>query len=375
MKILQVAPYFYPYVGGQERYVKNLAMALAARGHEVKVFTSNYPKSKKYEVIQGVEIRRFEILCRPFNNPISPTLFFNIIKYCKDFDIIHCHNEHALVSQYCLLAKLNYGIPLIITCHGQLRFNHPLKDLIERMYSKTFGAVLLRWADRVITISQSDKKYIQSLGVPLENIRIIPNGVNPNFYCSKQLDLPEDLVFKGKIILFVGPVIKRKGPHILIQAIPHIVKKYPNVAFIFAGDGDFRYEAERLSNLLHVEKWTHFLGYLTQEQLYALYKHCDILVLPSFSEALSYTILDAFAFSKPVVSTQIPCIEDYLSDIALLVPPGDYKALAEAILHLLNNPELAKELGEKGKKMVETNFRWDIVTSKIEEVYTEVLKK
>jgi len=377
MKILQVAPYYYPYIGGQERYVRSLARALAARGHEVKVLTSNFPKSKNREVMDGIEVRRFKPLCKPLNNPISPALFFHIVRECKGFDVIHCHNEHAALSLYSAWAKSRLKIPLIITCHGQLRFDHPIKDLFERVYSKTIGSMLLKRADKVIVISQSDKKYICSLGVPVENIEVIPNGIDPSYFNDNmRSNVNEELNFKGKkVILFVGPLIKRKGPQVLVQAIPFVVKEYSNLLFVFVGTGNFKREVEKLSKLLHVENYTKFLGYVPKEKLYSLYKRCEILVLPSFSEALSYTILDAFMFSKPVISTQIPCISDYLSETAILTPPGDYKSLAKAILQLLDEPNMAKEYGRKGRELIETSLRWDLVVDRIEAVYTDVLRK
>jgi glycosyltransferase involved in cell wall biosynthesis len=375
MKVLQVSPYFHPYVGGQERYVRCLARALVDRGHTVEVFTSNFPNGKEYEVIDGIQVRRFNFLCRPLNNPITPMLLFSLIRHCKDFDIIHAHNEHAAVSQYCALAKSYSNVPLVVTCHGQLKFDHFAKDLIEHSYSKTLGAKLLKKADKVITISDSDKNYVHSLGVPLEKIRVIPNGVDLTRYNFQHIDPPKRMIFEGKqVVLFVGPLLKRKGPQVLIQTIPLIVKEHPDVVFVFVGGGNFKVEMEKLSRTLHVEKYTHFTGYIPENLLYNLYQRADVFVLPSFSEALSYTILDAFIFSKPVVSTLIPCIKDYLSGYALLVPPGDSEALAHAVVSLLSDKKLAKKLGEKGRRLVETCFKWDVIVEKILQIYHELLK-
>jgi len=374
MRILQVSPYFPPYVGGQERYVRSLAKGLADRGHKVTVFTSNFPKGKKNKDIDGIEVRRFDFLCRPLNNPIFPTLAFQLIKHCKNFDIIHTHNEHTFTSQCCSLAKSYSKVPLVVTCHGQLRFDQLAKDLIERTYSKTLGARLLKKADMVIAISDSDKKHIHSLGVPMEKIRVIPNGVDLARYSFEPNDPPERMIFEGKqVVLFVGPLLKRKGPQVLIQAIPLITKENPDVVFVFVGGGNFKEETEKLSQTLNVEKYTCFTGYVSEDQLHYLYQRSDVFVLPSFSEALSFTILDAFVFSKPVVSTQIPCIKDYLSGTALLVQPRDFKALARAVVNLLSDKKLARELGARGRRLVETHFRWDIVVRKVLEVYCEAL--
>jgi len=342
MRILQVTPYFHPYVGGQERYVRSLSRALVSRGHTVEVFTSNFPKSEESETIDGIQVRRFDFLCRPLNNPISPIILFELIRRHRDFDVIHCHNEHAAMSQYCALTKSYSKLPLIITCHGQLKFDQPAKDLFERTYSRTLGAMLLKKADKVITISNSDREYIHTFDVPLERIKVIPNGVDVNRYSAQKFEPPEDMLFEGKrVILFVGPLIKRKGPHVLVQAIPSIVEEDPDLVFVFAGKGDFKEEVERLSQTLKVEKYTRFLGYVPEDQLHYLYKRSEALILPSFSEALAYTILDAFVFSKPVISSLIPCIRDYLGDTALLVQPGDSEALGKAVLRLLSDRKLA----------------------------------
>ncbi len=377
MRILQVSPYFYPYVGGQERYVRSLAKGLIDRGHEVEVFTSNFPRGKRRETIDGIDVKRFDPLCRPLNNAISPSIFFALIKHHHDFDLVHCHNEHAALSQYCGLTKPLSKVPLVITCHGILRFDNLAKDLFEHAYSTTMGARLLKKANKVIAISDSDKTYIKSLGVHLDRIEVIPNGVDVaryNYENTRSM-LPRNETFQGKrIILFVGPVIKRKGPHILLQAIPKVIREYPNVIFIFTGKGDFSENLEQLSHAMNLEEYTRFLGYVPDDQLHSLYQRSEALVLPSFSEALSYTILDAFAFSKPVISSQIPCIKDYLSETALLVQPGDSEGLADAILQLLDDEKLAEELGARGRKLVETRFTWDAVVNRVEKIYYDLVK-
>ncbi len=376
MRILQVSSYFYPYIGGQERYVRNLARGLLDRGHTVEVLTSNFPKSKKNETIDGMEVRRFDFVCKPLNNPISPMLLFHVTRHCREFDLLHCHNERAAVSLYCALTKSWSNLPLILTCHGHARFDQLARFsyLIERAYSTTLGARILRKADKVVAISDSDKEYVSSLGVPLEKIRVIPNGVDLTQYNFQGSDLPKGLMIEGKqVILFVGPLIKRKGPQVLVQAIPLIVEENPDAFFVFVGKGNFKEEVEKLSRKLGVERYTHFTGYIPENQLHYLYQQSEVFALPSIGEALAYTILDAFVFSKPVVSTLIPCIKDYLSDSALLIQPEDFKALAEAVLCLLNDKKMAKELGKKGRRLVETRFTWNAVVNQVEGIYKEIL--
>ena len=373
MRILQISPHFHPFVGGQERYVRCLGRALADLGHEVVVFTSNFPKSKKHEVIDGMEVYRFDILLQPLRNPVTPGMFSFIIKKCGDFDVTHVHNEHSFVSNLCTLVKTYFKIPLVVSCHGQLNFDRYAKDLIERFYSKTLGTMVFKQADRIIAISNSDKEYISSLGVSPNKISVIPNGIDLSKYHNPMPVGSTEFDFEGKkVILFVGPIIRRKGPHILIESISKIVKDFPNVVFLFVGGGDFKKETEKMAQNLHIEEYTHFTGPISNLKLAQAYQRSDVFVLPSFSEALSYSILDAYAFSKPVVSTLTPCVSEYLNDTALLVPTGDVDALASAIKLLLMDEKLAKKFGEKGKKLVETCFTWEAVVKKILEIYDEV---
>ena len=373
MRILQISPHFHPFVGGQERYVRCLGEALVDRGHEVAVFTSNFPGSKKHEVIDGMEVYRFDTLLKPLGNPVTPGMVSFMIKKCGEFDVTHVHNEHSFVSNLCTLVKPYAKMPLVVSCHGQLNFDRSVKDLIERFYSKTLGTLVFKQADRIIAISNSDKQYISSLGVSPNKISVIPNGIDLSKHHNPMPIGSTEFDFEGKkVVLFVGPIIRRKGPHILIQSILRIVKDFPNVVFLFVGGGDFKKEAEKMAQNFHIEKYTHFTGPISSLKLAQAYQRSDIFVLPSFSEALSYSILDAYAFSKPVVSTLTPCVSEYLNDTALLVPTGDVGALASAVKLLLMDEKLAKKFGDKGKKLVETCFTWEAVVKKILEIYDEV---
>jgi glycosyltransferase involved in cell wall biosynthesis len=375
LKILQVSPFFYPFVGGQERYVRSLGRSLVKLGHDVVVLTSNFPKGRRHEVVDGMDVYRFSMISKPLGNPIAPNVFFNAVKWGNKFDVVHVHNEHSFLSNICVLAKACCNSPLIVSCHGQLEFNQPMKDLIVRAYDKTFGALVFNHADRIITISEADKRYVASLGISVDKINVIPNGIELSEDRAIEGN-PRGFDFEGKqVVLFVGPIIRRKGPHILIQAIPKIVEDFENLVFLFVGGGTFKPEAQRLAKKLGVEDYTYFTGFISDHEVAYAYQQSDIVALPSFSEALSYSILDAFAFSKPVVSTSTPCITEYLNDSVLLVPLGDVEALASAIELLLTNNKLAKELGEKGRRLVETRFIWDFVVEEILEVYHEVARK
>lgn len=375
MRILQVSPYFFPYIGGQERYVQSLSQALVDLGHSVEIFTSDYPKSTEHEKLRKIRIRRFHCLARPLNNPITPTMLFHLRNRFDDFDLVHTHNEHGFPSLCCSMVRPLTKVPLLVTCHGRLRYDQQTKDLVERVFSQTFCARVFKTADRVLAMSDQDAEYIHSLGASKENIRVIPNGVNLGHY-SQIEELPRQFSFQDKkLVLFVGPLIKRKGPHVLVQAIPQIVKEYPETVFLFIGKGNYKSEVEELSKKLGVEEYTCFAGYVPESRLHAFYSRSDIFVLPSISEALPYTVLDALAFSKPVVTTLLPGMKENFTEGAILIPPKDVNALARSLITLLGDERYCKELGAKGRKLVETRFDFDVVVRKILNVYEELLRK
>jgi len=97
MKILQVCPYFYPFLAGQEQYVLQLSKKLLKYGENMDVYTSNYSNLKDFEIIDGINVHRFDMIAAPLNNPIS-IKFLGIFHKLKSFDIIHIHNEHSFFS-------------------------------------------------------------------------------------------------------------------------------------------------------------------------------------------------------------------------------------------------------------------------------------
>lgn len=378
MNILQIVPYFLPYQGGQERHIYHLSKELIKKGHRVTIITSNYPISEKSEIFEGIQILRHKCFFRPLRNPITPTMLkrFNQL---KDFDLIHIHNEHSFSSNVAAIFKYHTKKPLVITCHGQLKFNNYFKDGFELLYNRTFGRFVFNKTDRIIALSNSDKEYISSLGVNSKKIHVIPNAVDLSNF-SMEIDSANYNNFintfglkNKKVILFVGPLIRRKGVEYLLKSIQDVANQFDDVVFLFVGGGDYLNNAMQQSKLLEIEEYVCFTGAISDLELLYAYKSSDIFVLPSVSEGLPTTILEAFSFALPVISTDIPGVRDHFKDYALLVPPYNSGDLAMAIKKLLGNSDLANTLGQNGKNLVESQFTWDNVATQIENMYYELV--
>lgn len=378
MKIVQVTPYYPPHTGGIERYVHNLSRALADRGHEVTVLTANIPVGSPVEIDDGVTVKRSTCLARPFSDPFVPS-FFRLGRELAGADVLHVHNAYSCAALGGAFARRRYGVPTVLTHHGQHLFGSPLKDLVVTLYRKTVERRLVNGIDRVVVLSPSDAAYVSTFGVETERIAVIPNAICPQDFLS-QIDgdtggFDERYRLNGrKRILFVGQISTRKGVDVLVRAASLVVKGQNGNApvFVFAGDGDYLDPARQLACSYGIEDYVRFPGKVSFRDLVSAYRSSDLYVLPSLSEGMPTVILEAMFFGLPVVTTDLPCLRDNFGDHAVLVPPRDEHALARAVMGLLDDPERCRRLSEGGQAFVRSNYTWDKVVLAYERLYEQM---
>lgn len=374
MRILQVAPYFPPYPGGQERYVRALSQALAEQGHEVKVLTSKYPPDTDPTDTQGVEVIRVKPVARILRNPLLPKMLTR--EHLAEWaDVVHCHNEHATSSNIVAYWKQRMDFPAVLTCHGQLRFGNKLADAVESIYSRTLGSWTLQQMDRVIALSRTDERFLVDLGVEDSRTRIIPNAVDSvpsrdddavrRFRDSYGLD-------SHPLILFVGPMLHRKAPQTLVRAMCDVTREHPDAKALFTGAGGALGECRKLAQDLDIGDRVIFTDHVTDEELDAAYHAASLLAFTSTSEGLPTTILEAMGAGLPVVAARLGPLEDWFSDVASIVE-ADPDAVAEGITSLLDDPEKRRSMSKAGERYVKERFTWERVSRDIVDVYESVL--
>ena len=364
MRILQIAPYFLPYLGGQERYVYYLSRELVRKGHEVTVVTANYPQGAEREEIDGIQIHRHRCLARPLRNPIAPGML-QAGKLAKQFDLIHAHNEHSSAANIAAWIKHRCKCPLVITSHGELVFGSKSADLFRNLYWNTLGKMTLKSADRITVATPSEKnRLVDQLKLNPDTIDLLPVGIDLEYWDS-QLTANSD-TFKRthqlsgrKILLVATQLIKRKGVGYLLEAMPAIIQAHPDALLAIAGSGDEEQNLNQQTVTLGLTHHTRFLGQLNDQQLAQAYQSADLFILPSLSEGQPTCVMEAWAFSRPVVATRITGVVDYFDKTAMLAEPKNPASLAASIITLLSNPELAQNLGARGRKLVESRFCWN----------------
>lgn len=376
MRVLQVASYFYPHMGGLETHVYNLSKSLVRRGHEVAIYASNIPPCERRESLDGIEVRRYDPVCEIMGNPIVPSMLGALLK-ARDFDIVHAHDEHALTANLAALKRSLDGRPLIVTSHGRLSLNGLAEKILLHLYERTMMRLTFRYADGVIALSESDRRYISGLGTDSNKIRVIPNAIDPSRYelaVDKESFLARYGLEGRRLILYTGQLLWRKGVQYLIDAMPEVLGEIRDARLVILGEGEYGRELLRRVRERRLQDYVLFLGRASEEELMAAFSSCDVFVLPSLVEGLPTVVLEAMFFGKPVVAAAIPGVVDYFNKTAYIVPPGSVKGLSEAIVDVLSDRGSAVRRGGDGRRLVEERFTWKRVINSVISMYEEKIE-
>ncbi len=295
-------------------------------------------------------------------------LRLSVAMKCRKCRLVHFHDAHSLAvgSAAASVAK----VPLRVISR---RVDFPLKKnyLSRKKYRKNI--------DLIIAISQGVKKVLVKGGINTLKIKVIPSGIDyspfedaaSSDYLRKELSFePEDF-----LVGIVAHLADHKGHEYLIEASRILKQKAPRIKMIIVGDGPLQMKLSKKAKEIKVEEMVFFLGF--REDIPQILASLDLFVLSSKLEGMGTSIMDAMASSLPVVATRVGGIPEVVVDgeTGLLVPPKNPEALAEAILRIYNNRELAEQLGQKGHEVVHAKFSAEAMAAKIIKEYDRLAKK
>lgn len=377
MKIFQVVPYFPPCIGGMEFYVQRLSEEFAARGHEVIVFTSSKSGFSYYEKVNGVKICRLKTLTKVYNVPIVPSLFWKLLREKKP-DIIHAHQYPVFFSDVSAAMSRLRRMVLLLHVHVISEPRSVFSSFISEMYYRTVGRLTFKTAHGVVTPSFAYKSMLAEMGVEPEKIRVIPYGIDLSRFDFKN----DGEAFRKRyncdgssVILSVGRLNYQKGFQYLLKAMPIVLQKIPDAKLVVVGDGEQFTYLNELSQSLGLSNSVIFTGALPPMGIPDAYAAADVFVLPSIFESFGIALIEAQAAGKPVVGTRVGGAPEALQEdeTGFLVDPGDSEQLGEAIIRVLSDEELAREMGENGKKFVEARFDIRNIVDDVTAVYEELI--
>ena len=177
-----------------------------------------------------------------------------------------------------------------------------------------------------------------------------------------------------KVLFALQRLDKVKRVNVLIKSMKYIVQKISDIRLIIGGMGS---EKEYLMNLAHREgiaNYIHFAGFIPDSEVGDYFNLCDVFLFHSTYETFGIVLAQAMAYGKPIVTVINTAIPGVVKSSGLLVPPNNPPRMAEATVQLLNNKQMREKMGKQGRKRARELFDWDIVTSKYEQVFQEVIK-
>jgi phosphatidylinositol alpha-1,6-mannosyltransferase len=277
------------------------------------------------------------------------------------------------VGTAAMIVKKFLGIPYFVSCHGM-----DILTAAENPRKKKLMNKILEQASGIVANSEFTKNELINLGVPEKKIIVIyPCVANEDEIAPEKVNEIKNrlgLVDK-KIILTVGRLVARKGQSMMVEAMPAILKSVPQAIYVIIGDGP---ESEKLkvkSEKLKLENEVLLLGEVAEERKNAFYQLCDVFVMTPRQigadvEGFGTVYLEANSFGKPVVAGRSGGVSEAVVDGAtgLIVDPENINQIADAVIKILSDENLAKKLGERGREVVEEKFRWSIQTDKLKKL-------
>jgi glycosyltransferase involved in cell wall biosynthesis len=272
-------------------------------------------------------------------------------------DVLHAHGYKADLYGYA--AARGGRVALVSTCH-----NWPDKRLLMRAYAALDRFVLRRFA-AVTTPSARVARIVTASGVAREKVKVIVNGVN----CAPFVNAEPPFGNESVLVGCVGRLVPAKGGHVLLQAARRVLLTHPRVQVVFVGSGPARTDLEKLAASLGISDRVMFAG--ERRDMPGVYGSLDVLVLPSFDEAMPMCLLEGLAAARPVVASEVGEIPDLIQHgvTGLLMEPGNVDDLAQALLRFLDYPGRAAEIGARGRRMVQDSFSSEGMAAQYESVY------
>lgn len=312
----------------------------------------------------------YEILILPHTRSIDFKFARNLISVIKrkKIDVLHAH-EFAM-NAYGSMASAITGVPIVTTVHGKNYFGERLRRRLAYRFVSRHS--------KMVAVSNDIADYLmKTIGICAKNIVTIHNGVRLDGFrkdgsarnrIRETLGLSDDQPLLGT----VGNLYPVKGHIYLIKATAIVKKTVPDVKTVIAGRGELLDRLKVEVSRIGLENNIEFLGF--REDIPQLMQAMDIFILPSLSEGTPLSILEAMASQIPVVATDVGGLSEIVENgkTGFLVPSEDPESLAEKILLVLENRELAGKMALEARKKVEKEYDLNIMVKKYVDLYDRI---
>lgn len=346
-----VSPEFFPFIGGAENLVLRFCRGLQKAGNEIVVFTS----TKNAKDLNGIKVYSFPYLFRYSNTPLNfwGASLNEVVKKESPAIILGSISTPFMADSAARIAEKK-NIPFFLIYLNDYIKQNFFEKILLSFYYYFFLKKTFRLSRKIIVLSDYYAKKSSVLKPFLNKTTAVSPFVDLEEFAPKNVEKPNN---KNRTILFIGALNKGqnyKGLDYLLKAVFLLKEKFPLIKLVVVGKGNNLNYFKNLSENLRIKENVFFAGIVSQQQLLTFYSECETLVLPSVnnSEGFGLVLLEAMAFSKPVIGSNvggIPAVIQHNFN-GLLVEPKNEVKLSKAIAFILTNKKKAKEMGLNGLK-------------------------
>jgi glycosyltransferase involved in cell wall biosynthesis len=365
---------FEPPDGGVAQNVAQLATGLERWGWEVELAAPIVSAIADRAAADGVVVHRLDWV-RGYGSPVHDARASRQLSSCLRagaFDLLHCHSAKAGVIGR-LTGKLA-GVPTIYSPHcfpfiGE--FGAP-----RRVFATTTERALAHVTGQIICVSDDERQQARRIGIPDNRLSVVLNG-SPA--CPDRIvpDRPTaEFADGGPLAASIAVLREQKGINVLVDAAPSILARAPEAKVAVIGDGPLRGRLAAQAARLGLDREPRFAFLPFGGSSNAHLSSTDVFVLPSLWESLAIGLLEALACGVPTVATDVGGTREVVvPDTGVLVPPSDPRALADAVVGLLQDPRRREAMSAAARKRHATHFAVERMVEETAAVYDRILSR
>jgi D-inositol-3-phosphate glycosyltransferase len=369
MKVLIVATFIPPHVGGLEVIVAQQAKSLADMGHDVTVFTSRHDKS----LARDEQVDGYRVVRTPAWNAIERRTavpyplwgirsFLALARFVRQADVVHVHDVYYQPSLIGAVFARCLRRPLFLTQHVSIvEHDSSLVMGVQRVVYATFGAWLWHWSRGIVAYNVIVQRFLADRGVPLQKVHLSYNGIDvikfrPGDATIRSLvrtthGLPHD----KPLVLFVGRLVPKKGFRELMAA------HHSGYEIVLVGPGPVPAE---------VPAGVTFLGPMDRDDLLGLYQACDLFAFPAVGEMLTLAMQEAMACGLPVIATADAAYDEYALDPAgIALVDALPEVLRETFTDILRDDARCRRMKTYSRELATERFDWRSNASSLADIY------
>lgn len=350
--------------GGVEIVVENLAVRMAAKGNKVVVYNRYNPNFKIIKNYKNVKIKTVPTINKKGIAAISSSFFASLFVAFNKYDIVHIHAEGP--AMFCWLPKL-LGKKVVVTVHGLNWQTGKWRGNLGAKAIKYGEKVAVKYADEIIVLNKKTQQYF--MDNYSRNTFFIPNGVNKPQKRKPDLIKTKWGLNTNDYILFLSRVVAGKGVDKLIRAFKRI--KCDKKLVIAGGPSDSREYFDEVKKLANNDQKIIFTGPVKKPILDELYSNAYIYVLPSNSEGMPLTVLEAMSYGNCVLVSDIPECKTVIGDHGVSFKTDDVTDLETKLEYLIENSEIVNKLKMQSANYILKKYNWDKVVNETLDVYNK----